>query len=295
MNGSVNPLPAPTWFLQEWSSCCLKPRLAGNFDLRPGRRRYGSRDPWSLVAIHSGTLDVVTSGTRKTATAPAQILLPPGRIAEFVVGRSGSQGWSSHFIVVPTPAMENPMHRIDLPAVVPGPIDEAAWLGLLGHFHVATHGPRSPVALMLARPALDLVIARFLLAGFAACDWDRAWSRSKPPDWLEDLASWIYVNALKPRLTLSDIIAQSGMSVSQVMAGFSRYYQQTPMAFLRRQRMHQAVRFLRERIEMPIADVAARCGYRSANLFARHFRQEFSVTPRAWRESAAPVQIETGA
>lgn len=73
------------------------------------------------------------------------------------------------------------------------------------------------------------------------------------------------------------------MSLSHLVGEFTRNYREPPMAFLRRQRMHQASRLLVEDAYQPIAEIAWRCGYRSSSLFARHFRRIHGRTPRQWR------------
>ncbi|MBR1608428.1 MAG: helix-turn-helix transcriptional regulator [Kiritimatiellae bacterium] len=66
---------------------------------------------------------------------------------------------------------------------------------------------------------------------------------------------------------------------------FSAELGRTPGAEILRQRLARAKALLLE-TEMPLAEVAARCGFCNASYLSNLFRRETGLAPRAWRKAA---------
>ena len=94
--------------------------------------------------------------------------------------------------------------------------------------------------------------------------------------------------------TLAEVARLAGYSASYVTHRFRQVYGMTPLAWVRRERMRLAARLLSDHADAPIADIAARCGYRSQSLFGRHFRNAHGRTPRDFRHGQALRAVEFG-
>jgi AraC family transcriptional regulator len=81
---------------------------------------------------------------------------------------------------------------------------------------------------------------------------------------------------------LADLAAAAALSVSQFSRQFKASTGQTPHRFLMRLRVEQACRLLRG-TAIPIAEVAARCGFSHQEHLARVLRAQLGLTPAAVR------------
>lgn len=90
---------------------------------------------------------------------------------------------------------------------------------------------------------------------------------------LRDLATPQSVVEIREKFELTDY---------QFKEGFRRVYQTTPAAWLRQQRLSQAVNRLTETDET-VAAIALGLGYQNPSRFAEAFRRAFGVTPSEFR------------
>ena len=83
---------------------------------------------------------------------------------------------------------------------------------------------------------------------------------------------------------VEDMAAAAGLSRYH----FSRIFRQSegigPGGYLLRRRLREAARLLGE-TDLPLAEVAARCGFADAGYFGRAFRRAYSAPPGAFRAS----------
>ena len=84
-------------------------------------------------------------------------------------------------------------------------------------------------------------------------------------------------------ITVADLAAAVGLSISQLARLFRAGTGLTPGAYLRQLRMARA-RLLIERSSLTISEVMAQVGIRDASHFARDFRRAFGVGPREFRQ-----------
>jgi AraC-like DNA-binding protein len=91
-----------------------------------------------------------------------------------------------------------------------------------------------------------------------------------------------YVDAhLTEKLTLKDISAHCGVSVSTVTQLFQKQSEETFHNFVTKRRMAMADKLIRE--GMPLEQVGKAAGYQDHSTFYRAFRQHFGISPREYR------------
>lgn len=88
---------------------------------------------------------------------------------------------------------------------------------------------------------------------------------------------------LDQHLVLDDLAREAAFSPFHFHRLFQHCYGETPRDFLRRRRLEHGASLLHYSPK-PITSIAARCGFNTADGFARAFRQHFGVTPVSWRD-----------
>jgi AraC-like DNA-binding protein len=83
---------------------------------------------------------------------------------------------------------------------------------------------------------------------------------------------------------IADFSALLGLSSSQLHRRFSKVVGSTPMDWLRRERMNAAKRLLVQ-TDLPVSEVAVRCGYPDPLHFSREFRRLTGSSPTNFRGS----------
>lgn len=83
-------------------------------------------------------------------------------------------------------------------------------------------------------------------------------------------------------LSIGEIAAHSGLSLSRFAHLFKDEMERTPQQYLEARRMGQARNLIRFS-NLPIGDVARLCGYEDAFYFSTRFKRAFGRSPRAFR------------
>ena len=83
-------------------------------------------------------------------------------------------------------------------------------------------------------------------------------------------------------LTVGEMAAAADMTVSQLERTARRVLGLTPKQLMLRFRLEEALRLLGTP-DVPIAEIASRCGYYDQSDFGRHFKRTVGVTPAAYR------------
>jgi transcriptional regulator GlxA family with amidase domain len=94
-------------------------------------------------------------------------------------------------------------------------------------------------------------------------------------------AAFIHAHADQP-LTLGEIAAAAGVSGRALQYSFRRYFDTTPIGYLRRVRLERADTELRAADSasgVTVAAVARRWGWVTASQFTQAYRQRFGVLP----------------
>lgn len=84
------------------------------------------------------------------------------------------------------------------------------------------------------------------------------------------------------RLSVAELAGECGLSASHFMRLFRRRMGKTAHQFFEQVRIAEARRQLREST-LPVAEVAAACGFYDASAFVKRFRLHTGLTPRAYR------------
>ena len=85
-------------------------------------------------------------------------------------------------------------------------------------------------------------------------------------------------------ISLAELTAIAGLSVAQLERHCKRIFQLTPRQMIHKARLEQASRLLLD-TELPITDIALRCGYTDHSAFSRQFRALTSLSPSQYRET----------
>lgn len=88
------------------------------------------------------------------------------------------------------------------------------------------------------------------------------------------------VSSVDPHLTVCEVAAYAGISVRSLQLGFKRFKNNTPIAFLREQRLHRANGMLSKKDSLAHPkDVAFACGFSNYQVFCKYFVQRYGVHP----------------
>lgn len=95
------------------------------------------------------------------------------------------------------------------------------------------------------------------------------------------LLEFIEKSYMKP-ITLLDMAQVSGMSTSHFSVLFREFFRQTPMDYLNSYRIERACLFLINS-ELPVTEVAYRCGFNDSAYFVKVFKKYKTLTPKKYR------------
>ena len=85
-------------------------------------------------------------------------------------------------------------------------------------------------------------------------------------------------------ISLAELTAIAGLSVAQLERHCKRIFQLTPRQMIHKARLEEASRLLLEQ-DLPITEIALRCGYTDHSAFRRQFRALTSLSPSQYREN----------
>lgn len=85
------------------------------------------------------------------------------------------------------------------------------------------------------------------------------------------------------KITVENLAKLGNLSVSGFNRTFKREIGETPMEYLIALRIEQAKKLLRRK-EVPITEIALRCGFNSSAHFSASFRKYYKVTPTQYRK-----------
>jgi AraC-like DNA-binding protein len=97
-------------------------------------------------------------------------------------------------------------------------------------------------------------------------------------------AKEILLNNIEKRIVINDLCKQVGTNPSTLSKLFNEKLNQSPFAWLKKERLTLAARLL-IKTDCKIYHIAYEVGYLDANNFSTAFRQYFGVTPKGFRKS----------
>ncbi len=100
---------------------------------------------------------------------------------------------------------------------------------------------------------------------------------------IADAKDFLERNYMNSTLSVNDAASHISLSPRRMNELFLSEYGQTPAKYLTSLRISSAVELLDDP-DLKIADIAALCGYSSANYFIRAFKKDIGITPDAFRK-----------
>ncbi|MFB7892444.1 helix-turn-helix transcriptional regulator [Microbacterium sp. NPDC056044] len=129
----------------------------------------------------------------------------------------------------------------------------------------------------LRRHALHTTLAAFSPAFVSALE--RSAQRTAAPRTVRRAIAYIEQHAHQA-ITVDDVATAAGISPRGLQYAFRRALDQTPMEYLRRQRLAGAHAELQEATGAAVSEIAQRWGFASPSRFARHYREAYGRSPR---------------
>jgi AraC-like DNA-binding protein len=96
------------------------------------------------------------------------------------------------------------------------------------------------------------------------------------------LLGWIECHLAEP-ITVERLAAEAGMSVRSFHRHFRDGVEESPTAYVLRQRIRRATEILRAEPATGMVEVASRCGWDDPNYFSRIFRRHMGCSPSQYR------------
>lgn len=84
---------------------------------------------------------------------------------------------------------------------------------------------------------------------------------------------------------VSDLSVLVHLSNAHFSRAFRRTFGETPHRFLIRRRLEFAAQYMLQ-TEMPLTDIALKCGFADQPHFSKHFRRASGLSPSAWRRAS---------
>lgn len=110
-------------------------------------------------------------------------------------------------------------------------------------------------------------------------------SRPKQYDPLMESVRLELCSKVSERFPMSELAAKVGLTPVALLRRFRKAFGQTPGEYLIEQRIRLAERLLCE-TDLPLAAIAAECGYENEYYFSTSFRKKVGVPPGLYRKSA---------
>lgn len=92
-----------------------------------------------------------------------------------------------------------------------------------------------------------------------------------------------FLQHMEQRITIEELAKQHLINSTTLKTVFKAVYGTSLAAHIKKHRMEQAAKMIRES-NMSIAEIAAAVGYESQSKFAAAFKNQFAVSPRAYRK-----------
>ncbi|NUT78145.1 AraC family transcriptional regulator [Pseudomonas sp. C1C7] len=122
------------------------------------------------------------------------------------------------------------------------------------------------------------------IVGLAGISRDLQLPQSNHPAFQKLAAVDAYIRQHFARpISLAELTAIAGFSVAQLERHCKRVFQLTPRQMIHKSRLEEGTRLLLD-TDLPITEIALRCGYTDHSAFSRQFRALTSLSPTQYRE-----------
>ncbi len=256
-------------------------------------RSRASHRHWVLQVVIDGSSRFRFPHVCLEAQACSGVLTRPeeGLIQEMHHGPQGLWLIVVDFEMHIRPGWRDPLQLLASPALVQ--FDDPAWLRSWADEAQARCG-QSTGNLVQQRPLVDLLLTRFVTIGMS--DGQLSMKGATAPRWLGDVLVRMGSPHMlsDPELDLAMIARLAGVQPNHLCRSFRQFYGISPMRWVRRERIGMACRRLGHDDSGSIAVIARACGYRSSELFCRHFRGLMGCSPRQWRKATEGATDSSG-
>jgi AraC family transcriptional regulator len=110
-----------------------------------------------------------------------------------------------------------------------------------------------------------------------------AWQARKVRDYID--------SHITGRILVSDLCALVRLSEAHFSRSFKRTFGESPHAFVLRRRLQFAAQYMLQ-TDVPLCDIALRCGFSDQAHFSKQFRQANGLNPSAWRRTARMIPVD---
>ena len=100
---------------------------------------------------------------------------------------------------------------------------------------------------------------------------------------IKKVIRFMYENFINPDLTIADLAALSGYSLSYFSRSFKAYMNEPPIVHLNKLRLSEAKRLFKDK-ELTLAKIAFRVGYRNLSTFTEAFKNINNCKPKKYRD-----------
>ena len=245
-------------------------------------RERGTND-WLLIATRDGGGRFGHAAGEWISRAGDLTLLRPGTRHDYGTERTGGK-WSllwAHFH--PRPHWRE---WLEWPEIAPGLMnlrlsEPTARQEIDGYLEMALNFAKG------AAPRREAFAMNALETTFLLCDAQNPQTQAARLDArVQKAMDYLCFHATES-VSLPQIAAVCGLSVSRLAHLFREQTGQTPLQYLERQRLERA-RQLLELTARPIQTIAAELGFESAFYFSARFRRHTGSSPRDYRKNCVP-------
>jgi AraC family transcriptional regulator len=110
-----------------------------------------------------------------------------------------------------------------------------------------------------------------------------AWQARKVRDYID--------SHITGPILVSDLCALVRRSEAHFSRSFKRAFGESPHAFVIRRRLELAALYMLQ-TDVPLCDVALRCGFSDQAHFSKQFRRANGLNPSAWRRTARAIPVD---
>jgi AraC family transcriptional regulator len=93
-------------------------------------------------------------------------------------------------------------------------------------------------------------------------------------------------------ILVSDLCALLRLSEAHFSRSFKHAFGESPHAFVLRRRLEFAAQYMLQ-TDVPLCDIALRCGFSDQAHLSKQFRQANGLNPAAWRRKARTLPVDT--
>jgi AraC-like DNA-binding protein len=104
-----------------------------------------------------------------------------------------------------------------------------------------------------------------------------------PNDYIFDVVQYLIRHFNEP-ITTTQIAQRFHVSVSKINTDFYKITNQTLKSFCNHLKLVRAAELLADNADLPIAEIAYRCGFSSESYFIQSFQKNMGMTPNAYRK-----------